>query len=151
MEISDTPSSPPSEAKVCKDCNTEILPGEGYASHEGQYWHYGECGKPRIVGMPSALGMGFGIGRGPERDVYEQAVEKIYSPPHYTQGYLETIYVIQQILGVEGFKAFCMGNYIKYKERHSYKNGAEDLKKAEQYLEWATNGLPKPVNGRVPR
>lgn len=75
----------------------------------------------------------------------------VHSPKHYTQGYLESIYVIQQTLGPEGFKAFCMGNWIKYNERAKHKGGAEDLAKADQYLEWAVNGLPKPVNGMVPR
>lgn len=75
----------------------------------------------------------------------------VESPSHYTQGYLETIYVIEQVLGPEGFKAFCMGNWIKYKDRHTKKNGQEDLDKAQQYLEWAQNGLPKPVNGMYPR
>lgn len=70
--------------------------------------------------------------------------EAVASPEHYTQGWLETIYTIRQVLGAEGFKAFCLGNWIKYKERHGHKNGEEDLKKAEQYLHWATNGLPEP-------
>lgn len=74
-----------------------------------------------------------------------------HSPAHYTQGYLEVIYVIEQTLGPEGFKAFCLGNWIKYKSRYKNKGGEEDLKKAEKYLEWAVNGLPKPVNGKLPR
>lgn len=92
----------------------------------------------RIVASPKELGMPFRL-------------ENVHSPKHYVQGHLETIYVIQQVLGEQGFKDFCIGNYIKYRERHAFKNGGEDLKKAEQYLEWATNGLPEPVNGRVPR
>lgn len=75
----------------------------------------------------------------------------VESPSHYTQGRLETIYVIQQTLGADGFKAFCLGNWIKYKERHTHKNGDEDLRKADQYLSWAVNGLPEPVNGMYPR
>lgn len=77
--------------------------------------------------------------------------DSVESPRHYTQGWLETIYVIRQTLGPEGFKAFCLGNWIKYNERHAHKNGAEDLAKANQYLEWAQNGLPEPVNGMYPR
>lgn len=78
-------------------------------------------------------------------------MSNVESPMHYTQGHLEVIYVIEQVLGKEGFKAFCLGNWIKYKTRHEHKNGVEDLAKAEQYLAWATEGLPAPVNGRVPR
>ncbi len=29
---------------------------------------------------------------------------------------------------------FCAGNVVKYVTRHKYKNGLEDLKKAEFYL-----------------
>lgn len=63
------------------------------------------------------------------------------SPAHYQQGHIETIYAIEQTLGPEGFKAYCMGNWMKYIARHQYKNG-EDLAKANKYLEWAANGLP---------
>lgn len=76
--------------------------------------------------------------------------DNVSSPSHYQQGYIESIYAIHQVLGDEGFKAFCIGNYLKYKMRHAHKNGEEDLKKAEVYLGWATNGLPKPVNGKLP-
>lgn len=75
----------------------------------------------------------------------------VQSPKHYTSGRLETIYQIADALGPEGFKAYCLGNVMKYTGRHAGKNGDEDLKKAQVYLEWAINGLPEPVNGRVPR
>lgn len=75
----------------------------------------------------------------------------VASPSHYVQGHIEAIYAIEQVLGVEGFKAFCMGNYLKYKMRHEHKNGKEDLDKAQTYLDWAVNGLPAPVNNRVPK
>ena len=79
-------------------------------------------------------------------------MDNVQSPQHYTQGYIEVIYAIHDVLGREGFKAFCMGNYIKYNARANHKGlKSEDLAKADQYLEWATNGLPEPVNGRVPR
>lgn len=76
--------------------------------------------------------------------------EAVASPKHYVQGHIEAIYVIEQVLGKEGFRQFCMGNYLKYKMRHEHKNGDEDLQKALVYLDWATNGLPAPVNNRVP-
>lgn len=79
-------------------------------------------------------------------------MSNVESPQHYTSGYIEVIYAIHDVLGREGFKAFCMGNYIKYNARANHKGlRAEDLAKADQYLEWATNGLPAPINGRVPR
>lgn len=74
----------------------------------------------------------------------ELAKETVNHPEHYLQGYIETIYAIAQTLGPEGFKAFCMGNWMKYRERAAHKGKAEDLKKAEVYLGWAVNGLPFP-------
>lgn len=68
--------------------------------------------------------------------------DSVNHPSHYTQGYCETIYEIYDILGPEGFKSYCLGNWIKYKSRARYKNGDEDLKKADVYLSWATQGLP---------
>ena len=79
-------------------------------------------------------------------------MSNVESPQHYTQGFFETIYEIRDVLGHEGFKAFCMGNYIKYNARAQHKGlRSEDLAKADQYLDWAVNGLPAPVDGRVPR
>lgn len=79
-------------------------------------------------------------------------MSNVESPNHYTQGYMEVIYEIRDTLGAEGFKAFCMGNWMKYNARANHKGlKSEDLAKADQYLEWAANGLPKPVNNRVPR
>lgn len=76
--------------------------------------------------------------------------DNVQSPAHYTSGRLETIYHIHDTLGPEGFKAYCIGNTMKYLSRHKGKNGEEDLRKAYVYLGWATDGLPEPVNGRVP-
>lgn len=74
-----------------------------------------------------------------------------YSPDHYIQGYIETIYAIAQTLGPEGFKAFCLGNWMKYKTRAGHKTDNEnDLAKAQVYLHWATNGLPAPVDYKLP-
>lgn len=77
--------------------------------------------------------------------------DNVNSPKHYTNGHVETIYAIENVLGPEGFKAYCMGNYMKYMARHQHKNGEEDLKKAQVYLNWLTNGLPAPVNGKLPK
>jgi len=40
---------------------------------------------------------------------------------------------VQAIDITENF-SFCLGNVIKYVWRHQYKNGLEDLKKAQWYL-----------------
>jgi hypothetical protein len=46
---------------------------------------------------------------------------------------MECIDYIQQQLS-EHFSSYCQGNVIKYLHRWRYKNGVEDLKKAEWYL-----------------
>jgi|TARA_R100000278_G_scaffold47750_1_gene41247 hypothetical protein len=60
-------------------------------------------------------------------------VDTVNSPPHYNNGGMECIDYIQQQLGGE-FSSYCQGNVIKYLHRWRYKNGIEDLKKAEWYL-----------------
>lgn len=60
----------------------------------------------------------------------KQTIElAVYSPAHYMQGTMECITAIE---GLElGFHA---GNVLKYITRYKYKNGIEDLKKAQWYL-----------------
>lgn len=61
--------------------------------------------------------------------------DNVNHPAHYTQGKFEVIEIIEQLTkGMEGQKAYCLGNVIKYIFRHENKNGVEDLKKAEWYL-----------------
>lgn len=57
-------------------------------------------------------------------------------PNHYTHGKIETIDKIEDVLGLEGFQAYCVGNAIKYLDRYKLKNGFEDIKKAKRYLEF---------------
>jgi hypothetical protein len=56
------------------------------------------------------------------------------NPSHYKQGKFETIDVIEDITK-DGFDSYLVGNIIKYLSRYKYKNGLEDLKKAQWYLE----------------
>lgn len=58
------------------------------------------------------------------------------SPAHYKQGGLEVITVLRKKMSKEEFKGFCKGNILKYVMRADHKNGAEDYKKAMQYLKW---------------
>lgn len=70
------------------------------------------------------------------------AEDKIKSPSHYKLEGLncETIDVVKARLGKEGFKAFCIGNVLKYVLRAEKKNGLEDYKKSKHYLEWIIEG-----------
>jgi hypothetical protein len=53
----------------------------------------------------------------------------VNSPNHYTQGGIEPIdYILANDLD------FLIGNVVKYVTRYKFKNGLEDLKKAEYYL-----------------
>ena len=73
-----------------------------------------------------------------------KGVEKMYQtnttkndmvnhPPHYNQHCIECIDAIQACTG-DGFKSYLQGNILKYLWRYDYKNGVEDLKKAQWYL-----------------
>ena len=62
-----------------------------------------------------------------------QPTDMVEKPPHYNQGGIECIEYIKQQLG-DGFISYCEGNVIKYMHRYRYKNGSEDLKKAQWYL-----------------
>lgn len=68
----------------------------------------------------------------------------VSKPAHYNLGDgIECIDYIRQVLGPEGFIAYCRGNLIKYNHRAMYKNATpvEDLNKAQQYLGWANETL----------
>jgi hypothetical protein len=56
------------------------------------------------------------------------------NPEHYKTGGLETIKILEAKLTKEQLKGFYLGNVIKYVTRAEYKNGSEDLKKAQYYL-----------------
>ena len=59
----------------------------------------------------------------------------INNPSHYNQGGLECIDYIEQQLTAEQFEGYLAGNSIKYLQRYQYKNGVEDLKKHQWYVE----------------
>lgn len=58
------------------------------------------------------------------------------SPSHYKQGQYETIDIIKDMMTDEMFEGYLLGNVIKYMARYNFKNGAEDLGKAQTYLRW---------------
>tara|TARA_R110002167_G_scaffold543_6_gene2448 strand:- start:8226 stop:8597 length:372 start_codon:yes stop_codon:yes gene_type:complete len=63
------------------------------------------------------------------------AKDVINNPSHYNQGGLECIDYIEQQLTVEQFEGYLAGNAIKYLHRYQYKNGVEDLRKHQWYVE----------------
>ena len=59
--------------------------------------------------------------------------DMVNSPPHYNQAGVECIDAIRAATD-EGYEYYLQGNIIKYLWRYRYKNGVEDLKKAQWYL-----------------
>ncbi len=66
--------------------------------------------------------------------------DAVNSPAHYTSGGIECIDCIKAALG-ENFIGFLIGNVFKYCYRYRNKNGLEDLKKAQWYLNRAIKEL----------
>lgn len=61
-------------------------------------------------------------------------IDDVNHPNHYTQGKYEVIDYIEDKLNKEELQGYCVGNVLKYVSRFKHKNGLEDLKKAEWYL-----------------
>lgn len=59
--------------------------------------------------------------------------DNVNSPAHYNQGCVECIEALKAALG-DKFIGFLVGNVLKYCWRYQHKNGLEDLRKAQYYL-----------------
>ncbi len=66
-------------------------------------------------------------------DIDCNAKDMVNSPPHYNKYGVECIEAIQSATG-EGYEYYLQGNIIKYLWRYRYKNGVQDLEKAQWYL-----------------
>lgn len=64
----------------------------------------------------------------------KELIDNVNHPSHYTQGKYEVIDYIEDKLNQEELQGYCVGNVLKYVSRFKHKNGLEDLKKAEWYL-----------------
>lgn len=64
----------------------------------------------------------------------KELIDNVNHPNHYTQGKYEVIDYIEDKLSKEELQGYCVGNVLKYVSRFKHKNGLEDLKKAEWYL-----------------
>lgn len=60
--------------------------------------------------------------------------DPVNQPQHYCQGGIETIEAIEASMSDLAFRGFLKGNIMKYLWRYEHKNGAEDLRKAQWYL-----------------
>ena len=59
--------------------------------------------------------------------------DPVNNPPHYNNGNIECIDAIEAMLSHEEFIGYLRGNSLKYRWRFRYKNGVQDLDKAEWY------------------
>ena len=88
----------------CKDCRETHLDG-GYADYDDKY-------------EPAEL----------EEDV-------VNHPYHYCQeGSMECIDEMIAVFGIEAVQNFCLLNVWKYRKRAVFKNGEEDMKKSDWYM-----------------
>ena len=75
-----------------------------------------------------------------ERRIYEQCRnvahddDTVNHPAHYTQGGIECIEAIKASMTASEFRGYLKGNAMKYMWRYQLKNGVEDLRKAQWYL-----------------
>ena len=65
---------------------------------------------------------------------HSTGTDMVNHPPHYNQHGVECIEAIQAMTD-DGFEAYLQGNIMKYLWRYKYKNGLQDLRKAEWYLD----------------
>jgi hypothetical protein len=78
--------------------------------------------------------------------------DMVNHPDHYqSKSGLETIDVIEAFCdGLNGLEAFCTGNAMKYLCRWKKKNGIEDLKKAQWYLNRLIEYVENPNKSKEP-
>lgn len=70
--------------------------------------------------------------------------DAVQHPSHYTQGKVECIEALESATaGLSGIEAVCTANAIKYLWRYKHKNGVQDVKKAQWYI----NHLIKHLEG----
>ena len=69
-----------------------------------------------------------------EPKLTSDGVDMVNSPDHYNYAGIECIDAIRAATGEEGYQYYLQGNIIKYLWRYRYKNGVEDLQKAQWYL-----------------
>lgn len=70
--------------------------------------------------------------------------DAVNHPSHYTQGRIECIDALESAtINKRGIEAVCTANIIKYLWRYESKNGIEDVKKAQWYLQKLIKELEK--------
>lgn len=74
----------------------------------------------------------------------QQAFDTVQRPAHYNQSGIECIDAIAAaVKGKSGIEAALVSNVIKYLWRYELKNGVEDVRKAQWYLDRLVKELSK--------
>lgn len=62
-------------------------------------------------------------------------IDNVNNPAHYNSGKVECIDALDSAtVNKTGIEAICVANIIKYLWRYEQKNGVEDVKKAQWYI-----------------
>ena len=78
-------------------------------------------------------------------------VDNVNHPTHYTQGGIECIEALKAAtVGKTGIEAVCVANAIKYLFRYENKNGLEDVKKAQWYINRLVQELSEAESNKYP-
>ena len=103
------------------------------------------CGRDNIHAFECIKCVYVGSGKPTQWIPKEENPDMVNHPSHYnTKNGLETIDVIEAFTdGLNGIEATDTGNVIKYICRWKKKNGLEDLKKAQWYLNHLINHVEK--------
>lgn len=67
-------------------------------------------------------------------DILARHQDMVNHPGHYESGKFECIDVMLETQGPDAVAGFCICNAFKYLYRHNRKNGIEDVKKAQWYI-----------------
>lgn len=79
----------------------------------------------------------------------EDKNDPVNHPGHYCKGGIECIDAICAAMSAEAFRGFLKGNIMKYVFRYEAKNGIEDLKKAQWYLNRLVGECEKDTNDGI--
>lgn len=65
--------------------------------------------------------------------------DSVTEPPHYKNLAIDTLELMSVNFSDEAYMGFLEGNVLKYVMRYKMKNGVQDLRKAQYYLELLIN------------
>lgn len=128
--------------------NVKVLLDDGSFVGYGvvkSYWYDGQHMYYKVVmdGREYVVWEGLLVKIGDAIQIPKEVVDMVNSPDHYKVGGIETLDFIEAKLSVEEFNGYCLGNVLKYISRYKQKNGLEDIKKAQFYLNKVVDKMSK--------